>query len=144
MRNWEQVLTVPPATSDWTVTQIFSKQNWKKNITKKKIRQITRRKKTEKNRNKTANISNFKILKSASNTTATISIKADFFWTLLNILLEHPLLKKNTVLEKKIKATYCQILTLFCRWDLDLDESVNNSSNKSWYQVSKKKKNLYL
>jgi hypothetical protein len=61
MRNWEQVLTVPPATSDWTVTQIsLNKKNEKKssNHNRKKqktknIRQIT----TGKNRNKTANIS---------------------------------------------------------------------------------------
>jgi len=36
MRNWEQVLTVPPATSDWTVTQI-SQNKTEKNITKKKF-----------------------------------------------------------------------------------------------------------
>ena len=142
MRNWEQVLTVPPATSDWTVTQIFSKQNWKN---EKKIRQITTGKKREKIENKTANISNYQNTKSASNTTATIFIKADFL-NIAEYFVGTFTAKKNTVLEKKITANLLPNITTFrfCRWDLDLDESVNNSSNKSWYQVSKIKEFIFI
>jgi hypothetical protein len=51
--------------------------NFLKTKLKKRIGKFVKSQR-EKNRNKTANISNYQNTKSASNTTATISIKADF------------------------------------------------------------------
>ena len=82
MRNWEQVLTVPPATSDWTVTQIsLNKKNEKKSSNykkKNKKRKIFVKSQQEKIETKLPISATIKNTKSASNTTATIFIKADF------------------------------------------------------------------
>jgi hypothetical protein len=117
MRNWEQVLTVPPATSDWTVTQIsLNKKNEKKSSNykrKNKKRRIFVKSQEEKIETKLPIYQQHQNTKSAFNTTATIFIKADFL-NAAEYFVDLTLLKKYC-LRKKIKATYCQILTRFCR-----------------------------